>query len=177
MKFKFISLVYFAAFFILQSCTTNLENQASVTEAGMSGNIKSNEDFTLDRAALSDVEWFKTMYDAYEPKQNAISELRKNKENIRFVVFGGGWCSDTRKALPKFYKVVESANISADKIELYGVDHEKRSEKQKDSKLKSDEFGIDRVPEFIVFYNGKEVGRLNEKPKKSLEEDIVGLLK
>ncbi|RYD81592.1 MAG: hypothetical protein EOP53_06000 [Sphingobacteriales bacterium] len=73
---------------------------------------------------------------------------------------------------------MEQANIPADKIELYGVDHEKKSQENGGKgKSKSDEFGINRVPEFIVFYNGKEVGRLNEKPTKSLEEDMMDLIK
>ncbi len=164
---------------LLLSCQTNLENQALASNLS-AGNILSaddDENFALERNQLNNASWFREMYDAYEPDKNAISAIEKHRNDIKFVVFGGSWCSDTRKALPKFYKVVEQANVQASKIELYGVDHDKKSQENGGKgKSRSDEFGINRVPEFIVFYKEKEVGRLNEKPSKSLEEDLAKML-
>jgi thiol-disulfide isomerase/thioredoxin len=185
MKFKITTILCFFFLSILASCQTNTPENLAASQYEESeftkAAIDAEKDFILTRNGLNNQQkypWFLNAYKSYKPEEIAINELQEQKEHLSFVVFGGSWCSDTKKALPKFYKVVEEAQIPNNKIALYGVDHEKRSqEKAVKGKTKSDEYDITRVPVFIVFYDGKEIGRLNEKPQKSLEEDMLKLIK
>ncbi|MGZ5244091.1 MAG: hypothetical protein ACXWW0_09330, partial [Bacteroidia bacterium] len=68
------------------------------------------------------------------------------------------------------------SGISATKIALYGVDRDKNSLAKNAGKRQSKFYHIEHVPTFIVFYNGKEIGRLNEKTNKTIEEDIVEMV-
>lgn len=177
MKFKFYIPYIFSGLLAFSACQTNSDNIATAELETGAAFTSEKEDFTLERKALNKTTWFTEAYHQYQPVTTAVNELGKQKDKLSFIVFGGSWCSDTKKALPKFYKVVETAHIPANKIVLYGVDHEKHSlDKPKLGKTASEKYHIDRVPEFIVFYEGKEIGRLNEKPQKTLEEDMLALL-
>jgi len=185
MKIIYTNIFYFCLICFLAGCQTNTpDNLASsqyqeseLTKAAMDA----EQNYVLTRNGLNNeakYPWFTGAYKNYNANRQAISELKAVNKNLSFIVFGGSWCPDTKKALPRFYKVVEESQIPAKKIALYGVDHEKKSQdKPVNGKTKSDEYGIHRVPVFIIFYDGNEIGRLNEKPDKSLEEDMVQLIK
>ncbi|MGZ5281660.1 MAG: thioredoxin family protein [Bacteroidia bacterium] len=176
MKFKFYVLILFGFLLLTESCQTNSDNIAS-TELDTSNALTvEKEDYRLNRNILNKRGRFSEAYKIYQPDVNAIDKLRKENKNLSFVVFGGSWCSDTKKALPKFYKVVEESGISANKIALYGVDRDRNSLEKNAGKRQSKFYHIDHVPTFIVFYNGKEIGRLNEKTNKTIEEDIVEMV-
>ena len=53
----------------------------------------------------------------------------------------------------------------------YEVNPQKR-----DALGKFEEYEITLVPTFIVIRNGQELGRVTEKPEKSLEEDLAAVL-
>jgi len=40
-----------------------------------------------------------------------------------------------------------------------------------------DNLDIKRVPTFIIYENGEEIGRIIETPKKSLEKDLEKIVK
>ena len=86
--------------------------------------------------------------------------------------FGGTWCGDTKRELPKFFKIMALAKIPAENIELYGVDRSKES-----GDGIREKYNIVSVPTFILISGGKEIGRIVEYPKNSLELDMVDLLR
>jgi thiol-disulfide isomerase/thioredoxin len=106
-----------------------------------------------------------------EPPQIAIIEAIKAKteaKNWRFTVFLGTWCGDTRRELPRLLQVFDALGIEPKQYQLIGLDRQKSSpeawEKEQD---------IRYVPTILVYYQGKYLGRIIEKPKKTLEEDIL----
>ncbi|MDQ3073207.1 MAG: thioredoxin family protein [Bacteroidota bacterium] len=143
---------------------------ASDTEM-LSKETNGSKGFT--RAGLDDTieyPWFKPAYDAYEPNSVQIEELKKIKNDISVIAFGGEWCSDTREYLPLFYKVMEQAEVPAGKIRLVEVDTNKESADKSSKKYK-----IMRVPTFVLFYKGKEIGRVTDKLEEDLETDILAV--
>jgi hypothetical protein len=54
---------------------------------------------------------------------------------------------------------------------LYGLDRSKR-----DSEGKSGRYGITRVPTMVFLQNGAEIGRMTERPNRSMENDILNIL-
>lgn len=115
--------------------------------------------------------WFYKGASAYEPKDEAIRTLRGVSAPYRFVVFLGTWCEDTQDLLPKFYKMLNQANIDLNAVELYGVDRNKES-----LNLEHVFYNVKKVPTFIVMHQHREVGRLIESVNLSIEEDLAAMM-
>jgi thiol-disulfide isomerase/thioredoxin len=101
--------------------------------------------------------WFTKNQKDYVPDEGALKALRANKDSINIIAFGGTWCGDTKYILPKFYVLADAAGLSADRITLIGVDHNKKTIQHL-----SEAFNIENVPTIIVMKNGKEIGRVVE---------------
>ncbi len=117
--------------------------------------------------------WFNKGYEEYVPDAKVINKL-KNKtlyKGVKIKIIFGTWCGDSRRELPRFYKIVDTANIPENIIGLTAVDTKKSS---RDKKLEGIEFT--RIPTFIFYKNGKEIGRIVESTKESLEKDMLKIL-
>jgi len=116
--------------------------------------------------------WYPQNYDAFTPDPASIEYLSNAAKDVHFIVVCGTWCGDTKRELPKFFKVVSLAHIPGSNIELYGVD---RSKKSKDGL--TEQYGISRVPTIILISGGHEVGRIVESTKRGMEFDLANLLR
>ncbi len=112
--------------------------------------------------------WFEYAYRDYVPDAQKVDSLVLLKDHISIIVFGGSWCGDTHELLPKFYKAVEIAKIAPSRITLVGVDRRKHSHDGRCWKYR-----IKRVPTFVLFYDGKEIGRVVESVQINIESDIL----
>jgi thiol-disulfide isomerase/thioredoxin len=93
------------------------------------------------------------------------------RDDAEFIVFLGTWCSDSKKEVPRFLKVVDRCGVPAERVKLYGLD---RSKKSPDGLAET--YGITKVPTFIVLKHGREVGRITELPQTTLEADLLTIL-
>lgn len=124
-----------------------------------------------DRAALANPQypWFEENYRGYTSDQGAVAVIRQKKEGVSALIFLGTWCGDSRREVPRFYKVVDMAEFSD--VRIVGLDRKKKSPDGTESG-----YHIERVPTFIFFKNDKEIGRIVETPTTTLEEDISRIL-
>jgi thiol-disulfide isomerase/thioredoxin len=113
-----------------------------------------------DIASDTAFKWYAANQKGYTAQADAVNALKKNGERIRIIAFGGTWCGDTKYILPKFYSITESANFSDDRITLIGVDRSKKTIGHLTEAL-----AVVNVPTFIVFKDGKEIGRVVEYGK------------
>ena len=126
----------------------------------------------IDRASLAeDYPVFKVNYDSALVRAPFIPMLKAVADSVETLVFLGTWCPDSKRHVPHFLKVADSAGIPASRIKLYAVDRTKKS----DDGL-SEHYGIERIPTFIFLKQGKEVGRIVEVPRLSMEEDMLAIL-
>jgi len=127
----------------------------------------------LERGVLQEGEYhvFEDNYDTVKVEGELVNLIQQLHEEIEITVFLGTWCSDSKREVPRFFKIVDLAGISGDRIKLYGVD---RSKKSGDGL--TDKHGIQRVPTFIFFKDGVEIGRITEKPHSTLEADMLSIL-
>ncbi len=116
--------------------------------------------------------WFDVQYQDYQPNTEVLASISKKMyAEIDLVVILGTWCSDTQREVPRFYKIVDKLGFPENQIQLIGVDTTKRV-KGVDLAL----YCLKSVPTFIVYRNGEELGRIVEKPNKSLEVDLLSIL-
>jgi thiol-disulfide isomerase/thioredoxin len=149
-KVLLFSILFFTAGFVFaQSAEVSHDNEGNKVLKG----FISRQELSND----SSFTWFLQNQKDYTPDQNALKALKANKDSINIIAFGGTWCSDTKYLLPKFFVLSDAAGLSADRITLIGVDHNKKTIQHL-----SEAFNVVNVPTFIVMKNGKEIGRVVE---------------
>lgn len=105
----------------------------------------------------------------YKPDMENKRKIEQFKEHVKVLVFLGTWCGDSRRNVPPFLSLIE--NNSQIVTELWATDINKRLDNNFHKT-----YNIKRVPTFIFFHKNKEVGRIIERPRTSMEEDMVKIL-
>ena len=115
---------------------------------------------------------FSEGYASYQVDKDTLKTLKAITTPTEIVVIIGTWCPDCHRETPRFIRIMEelsNPNITAKYI---GVDRQK-----KDDEGLANEYEFTRIPTFIVIQDGKEIGRIVERPTESLEKDLAKILK
>lgn len=127
-----------------------------------------------DRDAFADTNfawWFNSGYKFYNPDTSTLRLIKEIKPNYTIKIVMGTWCSDSRREIPRFYRLLDEINFSEEKVTLINVDREKNGVSVDVSNM-----NIELVPTFIFYENDVEIGRIIETPNESLEEDYLDIL-
>jgi len=119
--------------------------------------------------------WFSKNYSEYSPNTSIINKLKPLLNDYNIVLFMGTWCGDSKLEVPRFYKVLESANFSMEQLTAIALSREKGAYKKSPSQEEKG-LNIHRVPTFIIYKNGIEVNRIVEHPKTTLEGDLLEIV-
>lgn len=148
---------------------------------------------TIDEYVTIYRDKIRKVYEKYEPKSNALNEikdlLKNKKEVLKIVALGADWCPDCTKNIPRMIKIVNKMDIpDVDLKILYGIMvnalhkpeesiwHKKRSPPE----ATDPKFNLKAIPTFYFFNEvGEYLGVIVENPEYSstLEEDILRILK
>ena len=120
-------------------------------------------------------EWYSKYYESYSPDAAIIKKGKKKVKKVTIEIFMGTWCGDSRRGVPQFYKVLDELGVDEKNVTLINVDN--ASDKYKQSPT-GEEKGklIHRVPTFIFYDDGEEIGRIVETPVTSYEMDIAQIV-
>jgi len=166
MKIKSLSLLFITT--VLLSCTT----QKMISKKVMSDDEPMLLGKTSQEQLFFDFPEWREIYDAYKPDPEAIKILSNNKKNIRVEIYFGTWCSDSRRDVPAFLKIVDMTRyIPKENISLFALDRNKKMPGEGESGK-----NIERVATFIFYSGDKEIGRIVEFPDDTLEKDMVMIL-
>ena len=112
--------------------------------------------------------WFNKEYDSYTPEFPNKNDLQIGIKKYNISIVMGTWCPDSRKEVPRFYKILDSLKFPESQLKLITVNRMKKGIAQE-----TDGLNIQRVPTFIFYKDGKEVGRIIEHPSfDRLEDDV-----
>ncbi len=163
-------LTIFALFLGLQASAQDLNKKKQDTYRHKEVMIN-----TCTRDQVANFPDFKTMYDSmyesYTPDSATLQNLKPLMEGVKISIVMGTWCGDSKLQVPHFYKITDKLGIAEGDITLICVDGEKKAEHGL-----IDNMNIERVPTFIFYKDGKELGRIVESPKDTLEKDALALL-
>ena len=141
--------------------------------AGCSGGKESAGDGDpvgrVDRSQLS--ERVLAAYDTVHVPADYVELIQQAGADVETMVFFGSWCSDSRRDVPRFLKIVDLAGTSLGHVTLYALDRKKKSTEGLEG-----QYHIERVPTFLFMKHGKEIGRIVEMPRTTLEGDMLGIL-
>ncbi len=114
---------------------------------------------------------FRAQYETATVDMNLTGMISSLSRDVKVVVFYGPWCSDSWHNVPVFLRIAEKAGIPDDRIEYYALDRSKKSRDGVEAR-----YGIEKVPTFVFLKAEKEIGRIVETPRTTLEGDIVAIL-
>ena len=133
---------------------------------------------TINKDGLSKApynEWFKRNHDNYNVNEKIVNKLKDSLKNYTIKAFLGTWCGDSKKEVPRFYSILETVNFPENQLEVIALNKSDEAYKQGPN---GEEKGmnIHRVPTFIFYKDDKEVNRIVEHPKETLERDMLKIV-
>jgi len=162
MKKYWLLFLLFAPFVVLKAQTTD-KNYPT-------GKINRSVFFNYTNKATYEPE-----YESYKPNADAIKFIKSKKGKFQLKMVMGFWCDDSKKYVPQVIKVLDEAKWDTDdndQLKIFGVDENKEAGFEGYKSL-----NITKVPTVIVYFNDREIGRIEELPKVSIEEDLVKIMK
>lgn len=113
--------------------------------------------------------WFDEGYKSYTPNQDVVEQLINFvPKNAKIVVIMGTWCSDSRREVPRLFKILDAIGFNKDSVTIYAINR-----KFSAGKVDISAYNAKKVPTIIYYHYGYEAGRIIETPEKSLEEDLL----
>lgn len=117
--------------------------------------------------------WFSPNYESYIPNEKVLRKIKKNLKNVTIISFIGTWCHDSKRVIPRLYKILEAAEFDfSKKAKMIGIT---RGKKTPDNLQEG--YDIKHTPTIIFYRDGKEIGRFVEHARQTLEKDILKILK
>lgn len=109
---------------------------------------------------------------AYQPDNTVLKVLQTDLRNYQLIIFLGTWCEDSHYLVPQLYKVLQASGYPSDMLTLYAADRSKKTKNHEEAT-----FAITNVPTIILMQNGQERGRITETVKKSIEQDLLDIIR
>lgn len=119
---------------------------------------------------------------SYQPSPDVVEALAAQDRDLRVVCVLGTWCSDSRREVPRFWKVMAACGLEAGSLEMLAVGRADDpaalawEESHGVAPGYRTRYGVELVPTFIVYEGGLELGRIVETPAVSLEADLAAIL-
>ena len=118
-------------------------------------------------------DWFKPEFKAYEIDEEILSELMgTDLSGLKMTLVLGTWCHDSHQQVPRMIKLLQAMKFPMSDLDLYAMDTNKQA-----PGIDIKAIDVSLVPTLIVYKGQKELGRIIETPKVSLEADLLEILK
>lgn len=172
---KKIHVLFYISSFLFSFLT--LSNSSAQEKNKLSVDEKSGKLMLLgycDRAAFADSNfswWFNSEFDNYSVDSVVLNDVSGKLKDVKIILVMGTWCSDSRREVPRFYKILEYLQFDLKNLSLICVDRTKTAPDCEVEKLE-----IKFVPTFIFYKDDIEIGRIVETPKESLEKDLAAII-
>ena len=153
--------------------TSRNTNQDQVDNSGKPMLLGIQSPAALNKSPFN--EWYTKNYTGYKVNDTITDKIKPILKNTNFLIFMGTWCGDSKREVPRMFKILEACAVKKSQVKLVMLnDHDsfyKQSPGHEEAGL-----NIHRVPTFIVYKDQQELGRIVESPVVSLEEDLLSIL-
>jgi len=117
----------------------------------------------------SEFQTFGDNYQAFQLADEDIERIAQWPESINVKVYFGTWCHDSQREIPKLFRIADaSPNVNYSWVALDRT----KSDPQSLAKLA----GVKFTPTIVVYNNEQEIGRIIERPKVSLVDDLEQII-
>ena len=166
-------LIYIFVIALLASCASTPKKVTIPAVKDKAGNLVGVATKAHFQQEPYGSDWFNDFYEYYEVDTNNVEKLKSLLKGVEIKAFMGTWCGDSKREIPNFYKTLDKADFNYKNLELVAVDRAKKAKGLEQG------YDIKRVPTFIFYKKGKEIGRFVEHAVGSgatLEGDFVKIL-
>ncbi len=115
--------------------------------------------------------WFNSVYDMYEIDSATALSFKNKLYNIKITIVMGTWCSDSRRVVPKFLRVLDYLKFPDCNVSILAIGRNKKG-----GSKETDGMNIELIPTIIFYRDNLEIGRIVESPKETIEKDILKIL-
>ncbi|MFZ1291942.1 MAG: hypothetical protein WAR79_17730 [Melioribacteraceae bacterium] len=112
--------------------------------------------------------WFNEEYENYEVDTNLVNQHKSEIVDKKIKIILGTWCSDSRREVPRFLKVLDFIGFLDDNLTIINVDRTKNGLSNETAELE-----IELVPTIIIYEESEEIGKIIETPNETLEKDLI----
>jgi hypothetical protein len=109
---------------------------------------------------------------AYNPNPDCLQKLKALQQPVRIEIYLGTWCPDSKNHVGAYFKVLAMTDNPLIQTVYVGIPRDRAARPKYLPQAKN----IEKLPTFLVYKEGKELGRIIETPAKSVEEDLVAIL-
>ena len=109
---------------------------------------------------------------AYNPRPDVLQKIRAVGQPVRIEIFLGTWCPDSKAHVGAYFKIMEMADNPLIQTFYIGIPKDKSAR----AKYLPPDKAVEKLPTFLVYRNGSEIGRIIETPARSVEEDLLAIL-
>jgi thiol-disulfide isomerase/thioredoxin len=107
---------------------------------------------------------------SYTPNPQAVAALKKEQRPVTVRVFYGSWCPHCREIVPHVVKLEQQLRGSKIRFEYFGLPPRFGTEPQ------AVQNNIKAVPTAIVYFAGKEIGRIADNAWTTPEATLAAIL-
>jgi len=152
----------------LSNCATK-KNIAVTNADGDLVGVVAKESFKQEPYAT---DWFNDFYGYYKTDKEVVKAMKPLLKDIKIKGFMGTWCGDSQREIPNFYKLLDETAFDYKNLTLVAVNQSKTANGLEEG------FNVLRVPTFIFYKNGKEIGRFVEHAvdDSTIEADILKII-
>jgi hypothetical protein len=179
MKSTYITVIVISIF-VIAACTPKMANQpaqpVNIETTDKNGNLILLGKCSRERLAQPPFDvWYTKNFAAYTVDSSTANQIKPLLKNKRFLLFMGTWCGDSRREVPRMYKILDYCNVKPSQIQLITLNNSDTAYKQSPGHEEQG-LNIRRVPTLLIFENQREVGRVVESPVTSLEKDLLAIV-
>ncbi len=145
---------------------------ASLVLSACSHSIARQPDFLGEVSAeqlLAQYPAFQDEYQSYQPSEKELAAVASLQDDSLVVLFGT-WCHDSQREVPRLLKTFDLSGLDVPKLTLVAVDTKKN-----DPQGLAKKYALKYTPTFVLLKGDKELGRVVERPKTSLTQDLQSL--
>ena len=127
-----------------------------------------------NRTALNDTSfswWFESEYDLYNIDSTSLENISGKMKDIKITIVMGTWCSDSRREVPRLFKILDYIKYPSDSVKIIMVGRDIKGKGNE-----TDSLNVERVPSIIFYRDNIEIGRIVESPKETLEKDMINII-
>ncbi|NUQ81844.1 MAG: thioredoxin family protein [Bacteroidetes bacterium] len=115
--------------------------------------------------------WKVWVDDTYQPDPGFMTIISESVHNYQIRCYAATWCGDSKEVVPQFFHLLELAGYDPALVDYILLNKDRKGWVQL-----AGADSIRRVPTFIILKDGKEAGRITERPVQTLEADLAAIL-
>ncbi|WDE00167.1 thioredoxin family protein [Thalassomonas actiniarum] len=112
---------------------------------------------------------FSQAYRQVELSEQELAQVKRWPDKLEVTTYFGTWCHDSQREVPKMLKILALRPELSSQLIALDINKSEPEGRASDA-------GIAFTPTFVITLDGRELGRIVERPETSLVADISAFL-